>query len=193
MEATYFFDPSCPFTWQTSRWLVQAAAERDVTLRWRPFSLYLLNSANPDYPEKYRQPALAAVRALRLVAALHEAGRDEETGRFYTEMGNRTIEKQTPLTDAIVDEAAEAAGLGDTKATLDDEAWDAKVRASHDFAYGSAGPGIGSPVLLIEGAERAVHGPIIGEPPARDDALALWDALVPLARIGTFFEVKRGR
>jgi hypothetical protein len=193
MEATYFFDPTCPFTWNTSRWLVDVAAERDVTLRWRPFSLYHLNSANPDYPEKYRVPAQRALRALRLIAALHETGRDEDTGRLYTELGTRTHGSETALTDAIVDEAVEAAGLGDLKGTLDDAAWDEKVRESHDFAYASAGPGIGSPVLLIEGAPRGLHGPIIGELPARDEALAIWDGIVPLARSGTFFEVKRGR
>ena len=35
MEATYYFDPACPFTWRTSRWLVAVAPERDVTVRWR--------------------------------------------------------------------------------------------------------------------------------------------------------------
>ena len=38
-----------------------------------------------------------------------------------------------------------------------------------------------------------MHGPIIGEVPDRQEALAMWDAVVPLTRSGTFFELKRGR
>jgi hypothetical protein len=76
---------------------------------------------------------------------------------------------------------------------LDDESWDSSVRESHELAFGSAGPDIGSPVLLLEDAPRGVHGPIIDEVPERAEALALWDAVVPLARSATFFELKRGR
>ena len=60
-------------------------------------------------------------------------------------------------------------------------------------AFASAGPDIGSPVLEIEGAERGVHGPIIDDVPELAESLTIWDAVVPLVRSRTFFEVKRGR
>lgn len=47
--------------------------------------------------------------------------------------------------------------------------------------------------LLVEGTACGVHGPIIGQVPGREEALAIWDAVVPLARGDTFFELKRGR
>jgi predicted DsbA family dithiol-disulfide isomerase len=191
MEATYFFDPACPFTWRTSRWLVGVAPERDVTLRWRAFSLSILNGDN--VPEQYRPMMAASTRALRLVEALRADHRDETIGAFYTELGNRTFEAGAPLSDDIVVAAAEAAGVADPKTVLDDESWDEAVRVSHELAFSSAGPDIGSPVLLVEGARRGVHGPIIDQEPAREEALAIWDAVVPLARSDTFFELKRGR
>ncbi|MFI5933644.1 DsbA family protein [Actinoplanes sp. NPDC051494] len=191
MEATYFFDPACPFTWRTSRWLVSVAAERDVTVKWRAFSLSILSGGNA--PEQYRPMMEASSRALRLVEALRADDRDDTIGAFYTAIGTRTFEAEAPLTDEIVLAAAEEAGVTDAKSILDDAAWDEAVRESHEFAFGSAGPDIGSPVLLIEGAPRGVHGPIIGEVPGRDEALAIWDAVVPLARSQTFFELKRGR
>jgi predicted DsbA family dithiol-disulfide isomerase len=191
MEATYYFDPACPFTWRTSRWLVSVAAERDVTVRWRAFSLSILNGGNA--PEQYRPMMAASSRALRLVEALAADGRDAAVAAFYTEMGERTFEAGAMLSDDIVLASAEAAGVTDAKAVLDDASWDDAVRASHETAFASAGPDIGSPVLAIEGAPRGVHGPIIGEVPGRDEALAIWDAVVPLARSATFFEVKRGR
>ncbi len=191
MEATYYFDPACPFTWRTSRWLVSVAAERDVTVRWRAFSLSILNGG--DAPEQYRPMMAASSRALRLVEALAADHRDDEVAAFYTELGTRSFEAGEMLSDDIVVAAAEAAGIADPKAILDDSAWDEAVRSSHETAFASAGPDIGSPVLAVEGAPRAVHGPIIGDVPSREEALAIWDAVVPLARSATFFEVKRGR
>jgi predicted DsbA family dithiol-disulfide isomerase len=191
MEATYYFDPACPFTWRTSRWLVSVAPERDVTVRWRAFSLSILNG--DDTPEEYRPMMAASSRALRLVEALAADRRNDDVAAFYTEIGNRTFEAGEMLTDDIVVAAAEAAGVEDPKRILDDASWDEAVRSSHDTAFSSAGPDIGSPVLAIEGAPRGVHGPIIDEVPAREEALVIWDAVVPLARSATFFEVKRGR
>jgi predicted DsbA family dithiol-disulfide isomerase len=191
MEATYFFDPACPFTWRTSRWLVGVAPERDVTVRWRAFSLAILNGEN--VPAEYKPMMVASSRALRLVEALRADHRDETIATFYTELGNRTFEAGVPISDDIVVAAAEAAGVANPETVLDDESWEEAVRASHELAFSSAGPDIGSPVLLAEGAARGVHGPIIDEVPDREQALAIWDAVVPLARSDTFFELKRGR
>jgi predicted DsbA family dithiol-disulfide isomerase len=191
MEATYYFDPACPFTWRTSRWLLGVAPHRDVTVRWRAFSLSILNG--DDVPEQYKPMMAASSRALRLVEALAADRRNDEVAAFYTELGTRTFERDTPISDDVVVAAAEAAGVSDPTSVLDDPAWDEAVRASHEKAYASAGPGIGSPVLEIEGAARGVHGPIIGAVPGTDEGLAIWDALVTLSRSETFFEIKRGR
>ncbi|MGX6608157.1 mycothiol-dependent nitroreductase Rv2466c family protein, partial [Micromonosporaceae bacterium Da 78-11] len=185
------FDPACPFTWRTSRWLVAVAPERDVTVRWRAFSLSILNGDN--VPDQYKPMMAASTKALRLVEALHADHRDDTVAAFYTELGNRTFEAGAPLSDDLVVQSAEAAGVTDPKAILDDESWDEAVRESHETAIASAGPDIGSPVLHVENSVRGLHGPIIGEVPGRDEALAIWDAVVPLSRIETFFEVKRGR
>jgi predicted DsbA family dithiol-disulfide isomerase len=191
MDATYYFDPACPFTWRTSRWLVSVAAERDVTVQWRAFSLSILNGDNVS--EQYRPMMAASSKALRLVEALAADHRNDAAGMFYTELGNRTHDAGAPISDEIVAAAAEAAGIEDAQKILGDESWDSAVQASHEKAFASAGPDIGSPVLEIDGAERGVHGPIIGEVPGRQEALAMWDAVVPLARSGMFFELKRGR
>src|SRR5689334_6827223 len=152
MEATYFFDPACPFTWRTSRWLLAVAESRDITIRWRAFSLTILNG--DQAPEQYRPMMAASSRALRLVEALRADHRDATIEAFYTEIGNRTHEAGAFLTDEIVLDAAAAAGVSDAKAVLDDPAWDEAVRESHETGFAAAGPGIGSPVLMIEGAAR---------------------------------------
>ncbi len=191
MEATFFFDPACPWTWRTSRWLVSVAPERDVTVQWRAFSLSILNGDN--VPEQYRGPMQASARALRLVEALRADRRTADIASFYTELGTRTHDAGRPLSDDIVLAAAEAAGVTDPKTVLDDTRWDEAVRESHETAMAAAGPDIGSPVLTLEGTERGLHGPILADVPERDDALRIFDAVVPLLRSPVFFEVKRGR
>ncbi|WP_249998083.1 DsbA family protein [Actinoplanes sp. M2I2] len=191
MEATYFFDPVCPFTWRTSRWLVAVAPERDVTVRWRSFSLLILNGDNT--PEKYRGGVLASFRALRLVEALRADHRDDTIATFYTELGTRVHDDGAALDDQLVDQVAEAVGIEDAKAILDDERWDEAVRESHETALKLAGPDIGSPVLHAEGATRGLHGPIIDVVPSGAASTAMFDSVVTLMRTDTFYEVKRGR
>jgi 2-hydroxychromene-2-carboxylate isomerase len=191
MEATFYFDPACPWTWRASRWLTQVAASHDVSVRWRAFSLGILSGDN--MPEQYRAPVAASSRALRLVEALAAHGRHDETARFYTEIGTRVHDGGADLTDKLVDEAADAAGIGDARAALDDETWDAAVRQSHETAYASAGPDIGSPVLTVDDAARGLHGPILATVPSPEESAALWHSLLPLLHSRVFFEVKRGR
>ena len=97
-------------------------------------------------------------------------------------MGARSHDAGNPLAASIVTAAVDAAGLGEAAPALDDERWDEAVRESHALAYASAGPDIGSPVLMVPGAERGIHGPILTEVPAPDDALTIWDSLLPLLR-----------
>ena len=190
MQVTYYFDPLCPFTWRTSRWLTTVAPERGLDIHWRPFSLAILNGGVASAPEQWRAPSEASFSALRLIASLR--GDNATIGRFYTEIGNRTHEAGAMISAEIVRAAAEAAGITDTKA-LDDESLDAAVQESHDEAFGSAGPDIGSPVLWVEGAPRGMHGPIIGAVPGTDEAVRIWDAVATLSASDTFFELKRGR
>ncbi|GLY07416.1 MULTISPECIES: DsbA family protein [Actinoplanes] len=191
MDVTYYFDPACPFTWRTSRWLVAVAPERDLTVRWRAFSLSILNG--DDVPEQYRAPMAASSRALRLVEALRADGRDDQIAAFYATLGERTHDGGEVLSDRIVAEAAVAAGVEKAESILDDASWDDRVRESHETALTLAGPGIGSPVLQVAGAARGLHGPIISEVPGQDEALRIWDATASLITIESFFEVKRGR
>jgi 2-hydroxychromene-2-carboxylate isomerase len=194
METTFHFDPGCPWTWRASRWLLLVAPQRGLTPRWRAFSLGIVNEGDAGgVPEEFRERVAASSRALRLVEALAAQGRHDDTLRFYSTLGERVHDGGEALTDAVVDAAADAAGLGDARAALDDPTWDKAVREAHDTAYASAGPDVGSPVLLVEGTPRAVHGPILGAVPDPAEAAELWDGLQPLLRSDVFFEVKRGR
>ncbi len=75
---TLFFDPACPWTWRTSRWLVHVAARKGVPVGYRPFEL---SDAAPldTVPEAYRSAAAASRTFLRVVEKAHGAGADEVT------------------------------------------------------------------------------------------------------------------
>ena len=196
-SATFYFDPGCPWTWMTSRWLVAAAQERDLDIRWRTFSLGLLNKDRDlppflDTPELRAKMELAA-RALRVVQAAVAQGDNEAAGRFYTEWGTRFHEESREPTPELLEEAARAAGVTDLLAVADDLCLDAAIAESLDEATRLAGPDVGSPVLHADGAERGTFGPIVSPPPAGEEAGQLWDALLVLQKIGSFYELKRGR
>ncbi|SBT65597.1 hypothetical protein GA0070622_2595 [Micromonospora sediminicola] len=191
MDATFFFDPVCPWTWRTSRWLVAVAEARGLGVEWRAFSLAILNDGQTA-PE-YAEAMAASGRVLRLVEALRAQGRHHDAGRLYTELGTRSHDAGDPLGDRVVAAAVDAAGLADAAPALDDESWDEAVHASHALAYGSAGPDIGSPVLMVPDARRGIHGPILTEVPGVEDAVTIWDSMLPLLRLETFHELKRAR
>ncbi|HEV8116810.1 MAG TPA: DsbA family protein [Acidimicrobiales bacterium] len=195
--ATFYFDPGCPWTWMTSRWLVAAARERSLDIRGRTFSLALLNEDRPlppflDTSEMRAKMALAA-RALRVVDAAVTQGDNDAAARFYTEFGTRFHESDQPPSDEMLDAAVEAADVGDLVSSADDSKLDAAAAESLAEARRLAGPDIGSPVLHLYGAERGTFGPIVSPPPVGEEAGRLWDAVVGLQEIGSFYELKRGR
>jgi predicted DsbA family dithiol-disulfide isomerase len=178
----FFFDPGCPWTWKTSRWVLEVAPHRDVAVRWRAFSLDLKNETPPT----------TAQGALRIVEAVWADQGDAPIGRLYTEVGTRFhVEDDTSL-DALAG-ALEAAGLG--AGYLDaahDDRWDAEIRWSMNEAIRVVGDDVGVPILVFDG-EVGLCGPVMEPAPTGDAALDLWDHVAGLARTPGFYELERSR
>lgn len=189
-DVTFFFDPVCPWTWRASRWLTQVADARHVEVEWRPLSLLVINDG-PD--EEHGVELVSSHRALRLVEQLHRAGRHGDVARLYRALGELAHEGGAKVDDDLVAHAVRSAGLEAEVAALDDTSLDAGVRQATETATAAAGPGVGSPVLILAGARRGLHGPVLKSVPGKQDSLALWDAVEALAPIDDFFEIKRGR
>src|SRR5207249_1666989 len=159
-DVTFFFAAACPWTWRASRWLVGVAEARGLDIEWRACSLAMLNEGS-DTEDEHAAAFGASTRALRLVEALRADGRQDDIGRFYTALGDLAHEGGAHLDDEVVAHAVRSAGLADYAVALDDASLDSAVRASTDTAMAAAGPGVGSPVLTLPGAERGVHGPVL--------------------------------
>jgi hypothetical protein len=187
----YYFDPACPWTWLTSRWLIDAARQRGVDVTWRSLSLSVVNAGN--IPEKYAEFLRASAAAHRLFAALADAGRNDLIGELYTAIGSRTHDGGEGLSLELVREATEAAGAGEWAGAIDDSAWDEAVERSTAEAVELAGPDVGSPVLAHGTPRVAMFGPIVSPGPRGEEGAKLLDLVLAAAEFDGFFEIKRGR
>src|SRR3984957_9585918 len=94
-DVEMYVDPSCPWAWITSRWLVAVAPERDLTLTWRSYCLEIRDDYGvaATMPEAYRERALAghalSHRMLRVFEAARAEGGEVAVDALYTEWGRR--------------------------------------------------------------------------------------------------------
>lgn len=191
-ELEFFFDSTCPWTWLSSRWLVEVADARHLTVYWRTFSLTLLNESD-EQRERHKVRNDFGTRVMRVIEALRDGGRNDDIGRLYTELGTRIFTQDAKRTQETLVDAARAAGVDDCLDPGDDPRWDAAITSSLDEALSLAGQGIGSPVIAVGTPKLGIFGPIVSPAPTGQEALKLWDAVVTLACQANFFELKRGR
>ncbi|MCH8222994.1 MAG: DsbA family protein [Chloroflexi bacterium] len=191
LDIEFFFDPGCPWAWITSRWIHEVAAVRDISVHWRSYSLGMLNEGhdNPAFADKRAM----AKKALRMIEALEVEGRNDDIGRFYTEMGTRFHVNEEPASDELMIAAAKAAGVDDKLDVAEDESWDPAVRAALDEAKGMVGADTGTPVIAWGEPRRAIFGPVLSPAPTGEKAGEVWDAMVTLTGNADFWEIKRGR
>ncbi|MFE0380973.1 disulfide bond formation protein DsbA [Streptomyces inhibens] len=190
--ADFWFDPSCPYTWLTSRWLIEATKVRPVEVNWRVMSLSVLNEDRDDDPEGDVDGYLW--RPVRICAAVAEAYGQAALGRLFTALGTRLHERGEW---GAVESALDDAGLpAELVRVADSTAYDAAVRASHEEAMGLVGPEVGSPVIAVGGADServAFFGPVVAPVPRGEQAGRLWDGALALASVPGFYELKRFR
>lgn len=184
-------DPACPWAWMTSRWLLEVAQHREITLRWHVMSLSVLNEGR-DLPEEYRAAMEDAWAGVRVLTAARLSAGEEIVEPLYSAMGRRRHPGGRRDTAVIINEALAEVGLPAALASAADgtEADDA-LRASHAEAIALVGDEVGTPVVAINGV--GYFGPVVTPAPTGDDALRLFDGLVLLTSVPGFYELKRTR
>ncbi|NJC72279.1 DsbA family protein [Planosporangium thailandense] len=191
-DVTLWFDPSCPFTWRTSRWLVAVTRPRGHRIGWRLMSLGILNEGK-EIPEQYRETAARAVRGRRLLQAAGDRYGQEALARLYTEIGERVHEQHRPMDTDVFVESIAAAGLpAELIEAVDDDSLEAAIRESHDAGQARVGTPSGSPIVAI-GDRPGFFGPVVVPVPEGESAEKLYDALRLLSAVPEFSEVKRAR
>lgn len=177
----------------TSRWVVDIAADRNITVRWRSISLLLKNNPPPDspwYPRSARTHAL-----LRVLESVRAAEGEGKLGELYTAYGRRIHHDQNVDFDPV--EALTEAGLPASHASaMDDESWDAVIRAQMDEGLALTGTDVGTPILGFtneSGKKVGFFGPVISRRLTRDEGLKLWDGVMLISGVDSFWELKRTR
>jgi hypothetical protein len=185
----FWFDPSCPYTWLTSRWVVEAATVRPLDVRWHVMSLSVLNEGREADPEG--DPDGYLWGPVRVCAAVERGHGQQALGHFFTAYGTRVHERgewgefRGALTDA---------GL---PPELADVAWtdelDEAVRTSHAEGITLVGDHVGTPVIATDdevAGRIACFGPVISRVPRGEAAGRLWDGVLLVAATPGFHELK---
>jgi hypothetical protein len=186
--ADIWFDPSCPYTWLTSRWLIEVTKVRPVSIHWHIMSLSVLNEGRDDDPEG--DPEGYLWFPVRVCAAVRQKYGQEALGRFYTELWSRDSGAEDWLGDFT--RALERAGLATDLVSAGSE-YDDAVRASHAEAMDVLGPHVGTPIIAVnreDGSRIAFFGPVVSEVPTGTQAGLLWDGTLLVAGTPGFHELK---
>lgn len=192
-RVTLYFDPACPWTWQTSRWLVDAAAAHDVPVEYAALEL---TDGEPidELPTDRRDAARASRAFLRGVTAARADARHDLIGRWYTAFGTpRWHDHQEPSVD-LVRTTLTSAGGDDLLDALDDPTLDEPMARSRQEALSWAGDDVGSPVTVwdLGDRQRGFFGPVVAPHP-RANRDALWDVVSRAATVTELFELKARR
>jgi 2-hydroxychromene-2-carboxylate isomerase len=186
----FFFDPMCPWAYQTSRWIRAVRATTGLTIDWRFFSLEEINRVEGKKHPWEREfaygwtPMRVGAWLRRIDPALLDAWY-EVCGRALHDEGRRPYE-----TDVRAELLAE---IGAPASAWDDAVADVTthhdVRADHERAVHDFG-GFGVPIIVFPWG-RAVYGPCVAPAPVSGEAVGtLWDLTVAYARVEHLYELK---
>nr|NLI51725.1 DsbA family protein [Propionibacterium sp.] len=187
----FWFDPICPWTWITSRWLLEVEKVRDVRATFHVMSLAVLNEGR-DLPDDYRALMDQAWRPARVALAVERDHGQDALRAFYTALGTRFHPRDEPRDRATVEAALADCGLpAGLAAAGETDADDDALRASHRAGMEPVGEDVGAPILHVNGL--ALFGPVISPAPTGEAAGDLFDGFVKVTAYPGFFELKRTR
>ena len=187
-----WFDPTCPWAWMTSRWLLEVEKVRDVFVSWKVMSLSVLNEGRDDLAEDYKAMMETAWKPVRVIIAARERHGDQYIKPLYDAMGERIHLQEMEDRDQVIAEALAEVGLpADLARFADSTEYDEQLRASHAEAIERVGDEVGTPVVAV--GDVAFFGPVVSPAPKGEQAGLLWDGCVLVAGTPGFFELKRTR
>lgn len=187
----FWFDPTCPWAWMTSRWMLEVEKVRDVHTTFHVMSLAVLNEGR-ELPEEYREHMERAWLPARAALLVEQRHGSERLREFYTEVGTRFHPLAEPVTADTVLAALNAVGAdADIIDIAETDAVDEALRRSHHEGMDPVGDEVGTPVIRLNG--KSLFGPVISPAPKGEEAGSLFDGVEKVTAYDGFFELKRSR
>jgi len=191
-KADFWFDPTCPFAWATSRWIGEVEEVRNIKVNWHVMSLSVLNENNEDLSPEYKELISKAWGPVRVITAAAQEHGEQFIKPLYDAMGAEIHYNGNKDLGNVIDKALAEVGLpAELAAAASTDAYDPALRASHQDGISRVGQDVGTPVVAFNGT--AFFGPVITRIPRGEEAGKMWDATVTLANFPYFFEIKRSR
>ncbi|HLS75831.1 MAG TPA: DsbA family protein [Nocardia sp.] len=185
----FHFDPMCPFAYQTSLWLRNVREQLGFTVRWRFFSLEWVNHVEgKKFP--WERDWSYGWSLMRIGAALRRRDMDL-LDRWYALIGAELHERGgSPHRPEQAARLLDELGVG--AAVLDDALTDPGTHdeVTRDHQRVLAAGGFGVPTLFLDG-EQCLFGPVLVDPPAGEQALALWRVVTGMAAFPHVYELQR--
>ncbi len=192
VSINFHFDPLCPLAWRTALWVREVRDQRPVEVKWRLFSLEIVNRKEGNEPDYVNGYGWAALRTLAL--ARREQG-NEAIEKLYVALGNAQHGRKESIRErAVVEACAKEAGLGEdfVEKALADESTAQDVLNDHEEAV-ERYHAFGVPTIAFEGSNIGYYGPIIHTVPSGEEVGELWDYTAYALKNPNIFELKRDR
>jgi predicted DsbA family dithiol-disulfide isomerase len=189
MRVEFFFDPMCPFAYQTSVWIRDVRAEIGLDIVWRFFSLEEVN--RPDGKKHPWERELSYGWTPMRVAAWLRRQNMEWCDAFYEACGKALhVDGRRFYDRHVALELLKGAGLPESAwdEALQDPTTHDDVKHDHDVAVREHA-GFGVPIIVMPNV-RAVFGPVVAPAPPRERAVELWNVVTTYATFPQLYEIK---
>ncbi|MGO9509498.1 MAG: DsbA family protein, partial [Mycobacterium sp.] len=188
-DVDLYIDPVCPFSYVTSRWLLDAARATHKSVDLRQMNLAVLNEGN-DLDGRQQRMMDRSRRWGRLFAAVTDQHGPDAFARLYEAVGTRIHLLQEEMTrDRIDDVLADNGFDGSLVEALDDSGFDESVKRAHGASQSALGDRAGSPIIVVDG--NAYFGPVLTCVPSAEEGVALLNAVLTVATTPGFAVLQR--
>jgi 2-hydroxychromene-2-carboxylate isomerase len=192
-RVAFHFDIMCPYAFQTSLWMREVRDALGLTVDWRFFSLEEVNREEGKKHPWEREWSYGW--SMMRIGALLRRTDMELLDRWYLAAGTALhVDGRKPHRPEVAEELLVGLGLDPALVAeaIGDPTTGDEVLAEHRQVLELSGYGV--PTLVFDETARgrqALFGPVLIDPPAGDDAVALWHAVTAWLRFPHLYELQR--
>jgi hypothetical protein len=194
MKVNFWFDPTCPWCYVTSRWYAKVSDELNIPTTWEIFSLSIKNSAQ-NLSDEMKAKHYRSLRVIRIIQAVKNNLTNEHVYNLYASIGKQFHSDKLPI-DHNLETILDNCDIDKSfMKYMDDDSLDIEIKLSTDNAVKVCGNDVGVPIILLDNGtkQKAMFGPVISEIPNLNDSLEMWEHFKYICFNENISELKRHR